>query len=69
MRNYISILPRKVRQDDRTPLCQHIDADSGDSCDKCADVETFIHEGEETGGRVHIIFLCNKHADIRHKNI
>lgn len=69
MKNYLSVLPRKISQDDRTPLCQHIDSDTRDSCDRHADVETFIYEGEETGGRVHIVFLCNKHADIRLINL
>lgn len=67
MKNYKQTLPRKVYLDDRTPLCQHLDT-SGESCDKHATVENFISEGEETG-RIHLIFLCDKHADLRHKNI
>lgn len=69
MKNYIYTLPRKVQKDDTTPLCQHLESDTGDSCDRYADIETYIHEGEETGGRRHIIFPCNKHADLRHKNL
>lgn len=68
MKNYLSVLPRKISQDDRTPLCQHIDSDTRDSCDRHADVETFISEGEETG-RVHLIFLCEEHARLRGINL
>jgi hypothetical protein len=69
MKNYRQILPRKVNLDDRTPLCQHLDFDTGDSCDKNATVENSIFEADDTGGGIHIIFLCYKHADLRHKNI
>lgn len=68
MKNYRQKLPVKIREDDRTPLCQHLDSLTGDSCDKLSTVENFISEGEETN-RIHLIFLCDKHADLRHKNL
>ena len=68
MKNYKDTLPRKVYLDDRTPLCQHLDASTGNSCDRHATVENFISEGEKTD-RIHLILLCDKHADLRNKNI
>ena len=68
MKNYRQTLPRKVWLDDRTSLCQHLESDTGESCDKLATIENFISEGEETD-RIHIILLCDKHADLRNKNI
>jgi hypothetical protein len=69
MKNYRQTLPRKVWLDDRTSLCQHLDFDTGDSCDKLATVETSIFEADDTGGGIHLIFLCDEHADLRNKNI
>lgn len=68
MKNYRQTLPRKIVEDDNTPLCQHLEPKSGNSCDKLSTVENFISEGEETD-RLHLIFLCDEHADLRHKNI
>ena len=65
MKNYRQTLPRKVELDDRTPLCQHLDFDTGDSCDKNATVETSIFEADDSGGGIHLVFLCKKHADLR----
>lgn len=65
MKKYKQTLPRKIVENDTTPLCQRLDIDTGDSCDKLSAEEHSIFEAEDTGGGVHIVFFCKKHADLR----